>query len=85
MKNEIKMRFKTFENYDDEELNKLKVDIDEMPHEQLARLWRFGDSSNKLLQGDAGSYLKDRLFNHFGRFNPSLSKNIGWQKTNKLK
>jgi len=69
---------KIFENFEDEELDKLKSEIDEMSHEQLAKLWRFGDSSDKRLQGDAGSYLKDRLFNHFGGFNPGLSKRIGW-------
>jgi len=72
------MKLKTFENFDNEELTKLKNEIDEMSHEQLAKLWRFGDSSDKYLQGDAGSYLKDRLFNHFGGFNPNLSKRIGW-------
>lgn len=49
-----------------------------MTHEELARKWRFGNSSDKLLQGEAGKYFKDRLFNHFGGFNTGLSKNIGW-------
>ncbi len=70
--------FENFENFEDDELNKLKIEIDEMSHEQLAKLWRFGDSSDKHLQGNAGSYLKDRLFKHFGGFNPTLSKRIGW-------
>jgi hypothetical protein len=49
-----------------------------MSHEDLAKMWRFGDSSNKLLQGEAGDYFRDRLFNHFGGFNTQLSKKIGW-------
>jgi len=59
-------------------IEQLKVDIDNMSHEQMAKLWRFGDSSNQYLQGDAGTYFKDRLYNHFGGFNPTLSKKIGW-------
>jgi hypothetical protein len=61
-----------------EDIAKLKEDIDKMSHEELAKLWRFGKSENKYLQGEAGSYLKDRLFNHFGGFNPTLSKKIDW-------
>lgn len=58
--------------------DKIKEKIDSMSHYELAHLWRFGDSSNELLKGDAGDYLKERLFNHFGGFNSSLSKQIGW-------
>jgi len=74
------MRFKTFENYNNEDENqkRLKEDIDKMSHKELATLWRFGKSENDYLQGEIGIYLKDRLFNHFGGFNPSLSKEIGW-------
>ncbi len=56
----------------------LKKDIENMSHYELARLWRFGDSSNIYLQGEIGSYMKDRLFNHFGGFNSNLSKKLGW-------
>lgn len=69
--------FKINENNNDD-IDKLKEDIDNMSHEELASLWRFGKSENKYLQGEVGEYLKDRLFNHFGGFNPSLSKKIGW-------
>jgi len=41
-------------------------------------LMKSSSSDNKLFHGKAGEYFKDRLFNHFGGFNPSLSKNIGW-------
>ena len=66
------------ENIENENIEKLKEDIDKMTHSELASLWRFGKSENKYLQGEAGEYLKDRLFNRFGGFNPSLSKNLGW-------
>lgn len=62
----------------EDEVEDLKFEIDNMSHEEMASLWRFGDSSNKYLQGEVGEYFKDRLFNHFGGFNPSLSKRIGW-------
>jgi methylphosphotriester-DNA--protein-cysteine methyltransferase len=60
------------------DIENLKKEIDNMSHEDLARLWRFGDSSNELIQGEVGEYLKDRLFNHFNGFNTELSKKIGW-------
>lgn len=69
---------KTFENFSNEEVEQLKKEIDNMTHEEMAKLWRFGDSSNKFLQGEVGKYFSDRLFNHFGGFNPLLSKKIGW-------
>jgi len=52
--------------------------IDELPHVELCILWRFGKDDNELLQGLAGAYLRDRLFGHFGGFNPQISKQIGW-------
>lgn len=66
-------------NENKEELSPEDKDkIDSMSHRDLAHLWRHGSSDNKLFHGKAGEYLKDRLFNHFGGFNSSLSKNIGW-------
>ena len=55
-----------------------KKEIDQMTHIELCRLWRFGSDNNHLLQGENGEYLKDRLFNHFGGFNSTISKQIGW-------
>lgn len=73
----IMKRLKTFENFE-ENVDQLKNEIDKMSHEEMAKLWRFGDSSNRYLQGEVGEYFRDRLFKHFGGFNPSLSKRIGW-------
>lgn len=69
-----------YENYqeDSSKLEELKTKIDRMSHKELATIWRHGSSDNELLQGKAGEYFKDRLFNHFGGFNPGLSKDIGW-------
>lgn len=44
----------------------------------FVQIWRFGDSSNQLLQGEVGEYFKDRLFKHFGGFNPQISKSLGF-------
>lgn len=67
-------------NENNSKLEELKSKIDKLSHRELAKIWRFGSSDNELLQGEAGKYFKDRLFNHFGGFNPSLSKGIGWDK-----
>lgn len=55
-----------------------KEKIDSMSHEEIASLWRHGSSDNKIFQGDSGKYLKWRLFDYYGGFNPTLSKKIGW-------
>lgn len=55
-----------------------KSKIDAMSHVDLCKKWRFGLSGDPLLQGEAGTYLSDRLFKHFGGFTPEVSKSIGW-------
>ncbi len=75
---------KKFNENNNSKLEELKSKIDELSHKELARIWRFGSSDNELLQGEAGEYFRDRLFNHFGGFNPSLSKGIGWDKNETL-
>lgn len=66
------------ESMSQEKIEELKNKIDQMSHRELASLWRHGSSDNELFHGEVGQYLKDRLFNHFGGFNPNLSKSIGW-------
>lgn len=68
----------SLKEYDGSIDDETKSKIDSMSHQELASLWRFGSSDNKLFQGDAGKYLKWRLFDYYGGFNPSLSKKIGW-------
>lgn len=60
------------------ELAKNIKEIDEMSHTELCKLWRFAPWDNKYTVGLTGAYLKDRLFGHFGGFNPTISKGIGW-------
>jgi hypothetical protein len=59
-------------------IEKEKAEIDAMSHYDLCALWRFGSSDNKLLQGELGVHLKNRLFGHFGGFTPSISKALSW-------
>lgn len=56
----------------------LKQEINQMTHEEMCRVWRFGSNDNQLLRGEPGEYFKERLFNHFGGFTPEISKRIGW-------
>lgn len=55
----------------------IKNQIDAMSHVALCKTWRFASVGDPLLQGEAGEYLKERLFVHFGGFTPQISKGIG--------
>lgn len=55
-----------------------KEQIDAMSHRALCSLWRFGEPENLFLQGEAGEYVKHRLFTELGGFTPAVSKSIGW-------
>ncbi len=64
----------------DEKQEDFKTQIDELSHEDMCRMWRFGnipaqwrDSTNP-----ASKYFQERLFQHFGGFTPEISKRIGW-------
>ena len=65
--------------------DELKSEIDNLSHTEMASIWRFGDSNNIYFQGEVGDYFKDRLFKHFGGFNPSISKGLGWSKNENVK
>lgn len=54
-----------------------KKQIESMSHEEICKLWRFGDSKNPLVQGYAGEYLFERLKN-LGGFTPEISKILGF-------
>jgi hypothetical protein len=58
---------------------KLKVEIDNMSHYEMCKMWRFSKLGNPLLSGEVGQYFKDRLFNHFNGFTPEISKSLGWE------
>lgn len=55
-----------------------RAEIDAMSHYELARRWRFATDGDLLMQGEAGSHLKYRLFTEFGGFTPAISKSLGW-------
>jgi len=60
------------ENYKDE--------IDALTHEQMCKHWRFGTGKPEWFDNrcEESKYFYDRLFVHFGGFNPNISKKIGW-------
>ena len=61
---------------------KSKHAIDIMTYEQLLRLWRFGSSSDALLQGETGKYFGEVMVakrNAIGAAEAvRISKMIGW-------
>ena len=59
---------------------KTKEQIDNMTHEQMARLWRFEPSGSKWFLGETGEYFKKRFWEHFGGITTEISKRIGWDK-----
>ena len=54
-----------------------KQQIESMTHEEICKLWRFGDNENPLMQGDSLSFVAERL-QEFGGFTPEISKKLGW-------
>lgn len=56
----------------------LKAEIDALSHLKMAEKCRYGESNDAMLTGDAGAYFKDRLFNFYGGFTPTISKRVGW-------
>ncbi len=54
-----------------------KTVIDNMTQEELCWKWRFAQTGDPLLQGEAGDYLKKAL-NKKGGFTPEISKRLGW-------
>jgi hypothetical protein len=59
---------------------KYKEEIDSLTHEQMCSHWRFGTGKPEWFDSRCkeSEYFKDRLFIHFGGFNPNISKKIGW-------
>ena len=68
--------------YTQEEINTSLEEISKMDHITMARIWRFTPSGEESIyfRSDlpTGEAFKDRLFNHFGGFNPNISKQLGW-------
>jgi len=60
-----------------------KKRIDEMPYEDMLRMWRFAPVGDPAFQGDDGVYFRDvmttkRNADPVGAV--QASKNIGWEK-----
>ena len=63
-----------------EKQNNYREEIDKLTHEQLCYFWRFGGGKKEWFDNryEESKYFYDRLFNHFGGFNSTISKKIGW-------
>lgn len=56
---------------------RLKAQIDEMSHKELAYYWRFAASGSPLVSGEVGDYFKE-VFAKKGGMTTAISKEIGW-------
>jgi hypothetical protein len=60
-----------------------KKRIDEMPYEDMLRMWRFAPAGDPTFQGDDGVYYK-KVMTKKRNADPAgavqASKNIGWEK-----
>lgn len=54
--------------------------INNMEHEQMCELWRFAPSGHPYFDSSKPYYkiFRQRLFKHFGGFNPVISKKLEW-------
>lgn len=69
--------------FTEEEVSMALKRIEEMDHETMCRLWRFGEGDKPILMRNdlpTGEAFKNRLFNHFGGFSPQISKLIGFKR-----
>lgn len=59
--------------------------IDNMSHEELARLRRFAPSGHPVFNTDYPLYeYFEKRFNELGGMTPEISKKIGWEKPDEL-
>lgn len=54
--------------------------INNMTHEELARVWRFAPLGDPITNGLPGRRVNERLWREFGGITPELSKKIGWER-----
>jgi hypothetical protein len=57
----------------EEELAKMKTEIDALSQYDMARMWRFAPTGHPFFQPPLGKYFEDK-FHEKGGFNPSISK-----------
>ena len=61
---------------EEQEIQEWKDKIDEMPQEEMARLWRFAPSGHPIF--DNTLPLFEYFQTKFKGFTPAISKKIGW-------
>ena len=68
-------------DYTKKEIEEALIKIQELDHSTMCSYWRFAPKGTEIFfRSDlpTGEAFKDRLFNHFGGFNPDISKRVGW-------
>lgn len=65
--------------YSDKEIKNALLEIENMDHFTMCKYWRFAPIGTEIyFRSDlpTGEAFKNRLFNHFGGFNPTISKQL---------
>ena len=61
----------------EQEVERLKREIDGMSQYDLCAKWRFAHAGDPLLAGEVGDYFTAKL-KEKGGFTPEISKQLGW-------
>lgn len=72
----------TQEQYTPEQIAQYLAEIDNLEHEEMARIWRFAKSGHPYLRSDTpmASHFLNR-FKQLGGWTSELSKKIGWESS----
>jgi hypothetical protein len=65
-----------------EQIENALQEIEKMDHYTMCKYWRFAPKGTEIyFRSDlpTGEAFENRLFKHFGGFNPEISKSLGWQ------
>jgi hypothetical protein len=68
-------------NLPDSEIERYKVEINEMSHLEMARRYRFSSSGDLMFRSDLplNKLFMDR-FKQLGGWTPEISKRVGWDR-----
>lgn len=68
------------QDYSQEEIRLIMMEIEVMTHEEMARLYRFTPSGSPIFRSDLPLYEKFiTRFNSFGGMTTEMSQKIGWR------
>lgn len=66
--------------FTEEQVSKALAEIEVMDHFTMCKIWRFAPAGTEIYFRNnlpTGEAFKKRLFEHFGGFNPTISKALG--------